>query len=110
MNRRRLWLWRAFVGGPIFSGRAARSQGHGPAPGPADSQLLKVCLTEGLGSSSSIGTSQTLVSFLKFLARVGGVPEKIVNPSKESEDLLEDLLSSVSPPLSSAHSKAQRLE
>ncbi|KAI4819422.1 hypothetical protein KUCAC02_004669, partial [Chaenocephalus aceratus] len=82
---------------------------HGPAPGPADSQLLKVwCLTEGLGSSSSIGTSQTLVSFLKFLARVGGVPEKIVNPSKESEDLPEDLLSSVSPPLSSAHSKVTK--
>lgn len=40
--------------------------------GPADSQLLKVCLTEGLGSNSSTGTSQSLVSVLNFLARVGG--------------------------------------
>lgn len=35
-------------------------------------QLMKVCLTEGLGSSSSLGTSQSLVSVLDFLARVGG--------------------------------------
>ncbi|GLD70344.1 uncharacterized protein AKAME5_002166100 [Lates japonicus] len=47
---------------------------HGAARRPADSQLLKVCLTEGLGSSSSssLGTSQSLVSVLNFVARVGG--------------------------------------
>ncbi|KAK2904300.1 hypothetical protein Q8A73_010957 [Channa argus] len=48
----------------------------GHAPGPADSQLLKVCLTVGLGSSSSstssLGTSQSLVSVLNFLTKVGG--------------------------------------
>lgn len=44
----------------------------GLALGPADSQLLKVCLTGGLGSNSSTGISQSLVSVLNFLARVGG--------------------------------------
>ncbi len=44
---------------------------HGPALGPADSQLLKVCLTEGLGSSSSLGTSQSLVSVLNFPGQSG---------------------------------------
>lgn len=38
-------------------------------PGPADSQLLKVCLTKGLRSN---GTSQSSVSVLNFLSRVGG--------------------------------------
>lgn len=37
--------------------------------GPADSQLLKVCLTKGLRSN---GTSQSSVSVLNFLSRVGG--------------------------------------
>lgn len=61
----------------------SRLNGHGqslgrgcqrylPAPAPAHSQLLKVCLTEGLGCCSSLGTSQTLVSVLNFLTRVGG--------------------------------------
>lgn len=41
--------------------------------GPADSQLLKVCLTKG---SRSNGTSQSSVSVLNFLSRVGGGLER----------------------------------
>lgn len=46
---------------------------HSRASGPADSQLLKVGPTEGLGiSNSSLGTSESSVSVLNFLFRVGG--------------------------------------
>lgn len=52
---------------------------HSPASGPANSQLLKVGPTEGLktssSSSSSPGTSESSVSVLDFLVRVGGSQE-----------------------------------